>query len=169
MRRRPIVPALGLALGLTGVLALSGCGTFLGEGETDAPLPGKRISILAVDRGLSPDRAIADLEVTLPPPYVNEAWSQAGGTSAHAMYHLQLGDAPKRKWNSDVGEGTGDTGVGLIGGVVDDLAALGGQAVFLLPNVQRGRLEGNVGHRSRHGLKVRRALAHVGSPILRFY
>jgi hypothetical protein len=77
----------------------------LGEGETDKPLPGKRISILAVERGLSPDRAITDLEVTLPPPYVNDAWSQ---TSAHAMYHLQLGDEPKRKWSSDVGEGSGD-------------------------------------------------------------
>jgi outer membrane protein assembly factor BamB len=96
------------ALGLAGLLALSGCGTFLGEGETDKPLPGKRISILAVERGLSPDRAITDLEVTLPPPYVNDAWSQAGGTSAHAMYHLQLGDEPKRKWSSDVGEGSGD-------------------------------------------------------------
>ena len=71
-------------------------------------MPGKRISILAVERGLSPDRAITDLEVTLPPPYVNDAWPQAGGTSAHAMYHLQLGDEPKRDWKSDVGEGSGD-------------------------------------------------------------
>ena len=107
MRRRSIVSLLGLAWWLAGLVALSGCG-FLGEGETDRPLPGKRVSILAVERGLSPDRAIADLEVTLPPPYVNDAWPQAGGTPAHAMYHLQLGDTPKRKWNSDVGEGAGD-------------------------------------------------------------
>ena len=108
MRRRSIVSHLGLAGWLAGLMALSGCGSFLGEGETDRPLPGKRVSILAVERGLSPDRAIADLEVTLPPPYVNDAWPQAGGTPAHAMYHLQLGDRPERKWNSDVGEGTGD-------------------------------------------------------------
>jgi outer membrane protein assembly factor BamB len=108
MKGPRIGPVALPALGLAGLLALSGCGTFLGEGETDKPLPGKRISILAVERGLSPDRAITDLEVTLPPPYVNDAWSQAGGTSAHAMYHLQLGDEPKRKWSSDVGEGSGD-------------------------------------------------------------
>ena len=108
MTRPRTKPAALPAVGLAWLLALAGCGTFLGESETDRPLPGKRISILAVERGLSPDRAIADLEVTLPPPYVNDAWPQAGGTSAHAMYHLQLGDQPKRKWNSDVGEGSGD-------------------------------------------------------------
>ena len=66
------------ALGLAALAVLSGCGTFLGEGETDRPLPGKRISILAVDQGLSPDRSIADLAVQLPPPYVNDSWPQAG-------------------------------------------------------------------------------------------
>ena len=108
MRRPRIGPAALPVLGLAGLVLLSGCGTFLGKGETDRPLPGKRVSILAVDRGLSPDRAIAELDVSLPPPYVNDAWPQAGGSAAHAMYHLQLGDTPKRKWKSDVGEGSGD-------------------------------------------------------------
>ena len=108
MRRPRIGPAALPVLGLAGLVLLSGCGTFLGQGETDRPLPGKRVSILAVDRGLSPDRAIAELDVSLPPPYVNDAWPQAGGSAAHAMYHLQLGDTPKRKWKSDVGEGSGD-------------------------------------------------------------
>jgi len=104
MRRLAALPALGLV----GLVLLPGCGSFLGRSETDKPLPGKRVSILAVDRGLIADRAIADLEVQLPPPYVNEGWAQAGGTAAHAMYHLQLGDTLKRQWKSDVGEGSGD-------------------------------------------------------------
>jgi len=104
MRRLTALPVLALA----GLVLLAGCNSFLGQGETDQPLPGKRVSILAVERGLSPDRAIAELEVTLPAPYVNDAWPQAGGTPAHAMYHLQLGDTPKRRWKSDVGEGSGD-------------------------------------------------------------
>jgi len=108
MRRPRIGPAALPVLGLAGLVLLSGCGTFLGKSENDRPLPGKRVSILAVDRGLSPDRAIAELDVSLPPPYVNDAWPQAGGSAAHAMYHLQLGDTPKRKWKSDVGEGSGD-------------------------------------------------------------
>ena len=66
MRRLTALPALGLA----GLVLLSGCGSFLGRSETDKPLPGKRVSILAVDRGLSADRAITDLDVQLPPPYV---------------------------------------------------------------------------------------------------
>ncbi len=102
-------PLRGLPpLALAGLVALSACDTFLGQGETDKPLPGKRISILAVDHGLTPDRSIEDLEVVLPAPYLNDSWKQAGGSAAHAMYHLQLGDEPKRRWSSDVGEGSGD-------------------------------------------------------------
>jgi len=104
MRPLRALPLLALA----GLVLLSACDTFLGKSETDKPLPGKRVSVLAVDRGLTPDRSIADLEVTLPPPYVNESWPQAGGSATHAMYHLQLGDSPKRQWSADVGEGSGD-------------------------------------------------------------
>lgn len=99
------------SLALAGLLALGGCDalpSYLGQSETDAPLPGHRVSILAVDRGLTPDRAIADLEVRLPEPYTNDTWSQAGGTSSHTMYHLQLGEAPQRKWDADIGESSGD-------------------------------------------------------------
>lgn len=104
MRRLTALPVLALA----GLVLLAGCDSFLGQGESDPPLPGKRVSILAVERGLTPDRAIAELDVSLPPPYVNDTWSQAGGTASHAMYHLQLGDTLKRKWKSDVGEGSSD-------------------------------------------------------------
>ena len=98
-------------LGLIGLLVLSGCGIlpdFLGEIESDPPLPGKRVSILAVDRGLAPDRGIADLEVRLPQPYTNSKWSQAGGSPTHAMYHLQLGETLERDWSADIGESSSD-------------------------------------------------------------
>lgn len=107
MRRRVVT---GLA-GLAALLLLSGCGVlpdWLGAGETDPPLPGQRVSILALDRGLAPDPAIADLQVRLPQPYLNESWPQAGGTSAHAMQHLQLGEKLKTVWRSDIGKGSGD-------------------------------------------------------------
>ena len=103
MNPRRALPALVLA----GLFVLAGCDTFLGQSDTKKPLPGKRVSVLAVDRGLSADQAIADLQISLPPPYVNQSWPQTGGTPAHAMYHLELGDAPKRQWSADVGEGDG--------------------------------------------------------------
>ena len=96
---------------IAGLLAVGGCGLlpdWLGVQETDKPLKGQRISILALDRGLAPDPGVARIEVRLPPPYVNESWEQAGGTSAHAMYHLQLGEDLKTRWRSDVGKGSGD-------------------------------------------------------------
>ncbi len=98
-------------LALAGLIALGACDAlpgYLGQSETDPPLPGVRVSVLAVDRGLSPDRSIADLEVRLPEPYTNDTWSQAGGSSTHTMYHLQLGEAPRRDWNADIGESSGD-------------------------------------------------------------
>ena len=70
-------------------------------------LPGQRIAILALDRGLRPDPSVADVRVRLSEPYVNETWTHTGGSAAHAMYHLSLGDAPRRVWSKDVGEGSG--------------------------------------------------------------
>ncbi len=69
-------------------------------------LPGERIAILALDRGLRPDPSVADVRVRLSEPYVNRTWTHFGGSSAHVMYHLSLGDAPRQVWSSDIGEGS---------------------------------------------------------------
>ncbi len=68
-------------------------------------LPGKRISILSVDRGLRPDASVAEVRVLLSAPYVNERWTQYGGSPTHATYHLSLAQAPRRAWSSDLGTG----------------------------------------------------------------
>lgn len=96
-------------LPLTLLFALGACSfdDFFGEAE-DPPLPGQRIAILAIERGLRPDPAIADVAVRLPEPYVNTDWAQPGGSAAHAMYHLSLSANPRRVWSADVGEGSGD-------------------------------------------------------------
>jgi len=91
------------------LLALSACGVLDWFGEEEAPpLPGQRIAILAYERGLRADPAIADVPVRLPEPYVNTDWAQPGGSAAHAMYHLSLSANPQRVWSADVGEGSGD-------------------------------------------------------------
>lgn len=84
---------------------VSACSWF--DEPEDPPLPGQRIAILAYERGLRADPSIADMVVQLPEPYVNSAWTQAGGSAAHAMYHLSLSANPQRAWTADVGAGSG--------------------------------------------------------------
>jgi len=90
-------------------LALSGCDMpeWLGEGE-DPPLPGERISILLLEDKLKADPTIADLDVRLPRPYVNDDWPQSSGHPTHAMHHLALGDALELIWRVDIGAGSDD-------------------------------------------------------------
>ena len=97
---------------LTGaVLALallSGCGLteeWFGDPEPP-PLPGQRISVIIESGAVEPDARLADLDVLLPPPYLNDAWPQSGGDAAHALHHLQVGDGLSRAWSRDFGAGS---------------------------------------------------------------
>lgn len=90
---------------LAAPLVVAACGdTFFAPQAP--PIPGERISILSLQQALEADPQIADLEVRLPRPWVNEAWPQAGGLPDHAMHHLTLGDAPRRIWRTKVGAGS---------------------------------------------------------------
>lgn len=84
---------------------VAGCAWFESFGSRKQPLPGERISILALERNLEPDPRIADLEVRLPRPYANEDWPQVGGYPSHAMHHLELSGPLKRVWSTSVGTG----------------------------------------------------------------
>ncbi len=103
---------IAAALGFAGLLGA--CSTFgdaydsIFPGPAEQILPGQRIAILSLDRGLHPDPAVAEMQVQLPEPYVNRTWSHFGGNSEHAMYHLALGDSPRRVWTADIGEGSSD-------------------------------------------------------------
>lgn len=88
--------------------ALAGCGITEWFEEEEDPLPGERISVMSVDQRLQADPEISDLRIRLPRPYVNERWSQPGGTSTHALYHVDLGDSPRVVWRADVGRSSDD-------------------------------------------------------------
>ena len=91
-------------------LSLSGCGITDWFDSPDEPaLPGDRIAILALDKGLEPDPEIADQQIVLPKPFENKFWTHAGGNPPHAMYHLSVGDAVEEAWRSDIGEGSDDS------------------------------------------------------------
>src|ERR1700722_14151785 len=95
---------------LAALLALAGCDT-IGNAfdnifsEAKTPLPGKRISVLTLDKQLKPDPQLATVQVSLPPPFDNPAWPDAGGYPSHAMYHLALNDKIARAWDSGIGDG----------------------------------------------------------------
>lgn len=84
-------------------LALAGCqGGWFG-GPDEPPLPGERIAVLSLDRSLSPDPRIQDLDVRLPPPFDNADWPQSGGYASHAMHHLAAPGPLNRIWGVSIG------------------------------------------------------------------
>ncbi|WP_343559698.1 PQQ-like beta-propeller repeat protein [Kiloniella sp. b19] len=101
LRLFPRASVAGLLL-----LSLSACDTIndlIGEGD-GPPLPGARIAIQTEDRGISADSSIADQRIVLPAPFENKVWSHSGGNAIHAMFHLQLSEAPSERWSQDIGE-----------------------------------------------------------------
>ncbi len=95
---------IGLAVALAACDTVGGAYDALFGTPYEEILPGQRIAILALDRGLRPDPSVADVRVRLSEPYVNQTWTHLGGSATHAMYHLSLGDAPRRVWSEDIGE-----------------------------------------------------------------
>ncbi len=92
---------------LASSLLLAGCDTLSGmfPDEDKKPLPGERVSILELQRDLSPDPALQNQGVTLPEAWTNQFWPQAGGYSNHAMGNLTLGADLKEAWQESIGVG----------------------------------------------------------------
>ena len=96
---RCVALALALLLGACNLLP-----DWFGEGEAP-PLPGARVSVLALERVPEPDPRIADLQVRLPRPTPNPAWPQTGGNPDHAMHHIQIPGPLQPVWMADIGRG----------------------------------------------------------------
>lgn len=97
---------------LATMLVLSACGTVgdVFDGDDPAPLEGERISVLELEQTLEPDNAIVEAKgLSLPEPWTNQFWPQAGGYPNHAMHNPALGGPElKRIWRSDIGAGRMD-------------------------------------------------------------
>lgn len=112
---RRVLTVLGIA---ALALSLVSCDSFLGGESNKTPLPGKRISILALNHTVTADPKLADLAVQLPRPYRNRDWPEAGGEPNHAMHHLSAPGALAPLWREDIGDGGGDDEVLLADPVV---------------------------------------------------
>lgn len=135
--------ALALVLG-----ALAGCDTVTGwfDSKEDPPLPGDRVSILALEPQIAPDAEIQDVSIVLPKPYANADWPKPGGAPDRAMHHLEAGEVLNTAWSTRIGDGSNDdqrivsspiVASGLIfamdaGGVINALDAATGKLVWSL-------------------------------------
>jgi len=97
---RPVRTALVIA----GLVALGACSH--GKGHRRTPTVGERVPILASENAIETDHTVADVLVLLPPPEVNDAWTQPGGDAAKQMGHLALGANPKRIWSASISGST---------------------------------------------------------------
>ena len=95
---------VGRSITVAAMIALvAGCGIVGGKkGGPKTPVVGKRVSILSNEQGVEVDPALADVAVSLPAPYVNDAWAQPGGDPSKAMGHVALGGSPAQVWSASI-------------------------------------------------------------------
>ena len=71
-----------LAVGVAAV-ALTGCDMMSGItdifGKSKPPLPGERVAVFGERSELEPDKDMANVQIVLPAPVVNDSWPQSGG------------------------------------------------------------------------------------------
>lgn len=113
MRRAFVLAAAALALG-----ACSGDGWW--GGSDDPPLPGERIPVMLLERQVTADPRLADVEVRLPPPQQNPEWPQSSGLPHHAMHHLAAADQLELAWSASIGRTARGSGQLLARPVVGD-------------------------------------------------
>jgi outer membrane protein assembly factor BamB len=94
---------LNNTLALAALLALvAGCGS---KSEIGTKLKGDRLPVLAFEQVLEVDPALRDVPITLPPPFANVDWPQAGGSAGKSMVHLAAGGSLKKIWQQSIGDG----------------------------------------------------------------
>jgi len=78
--------------------------------EKQAPLPGRRVSVLQLNDKEPKNLAAATEPIVLPPAEVNEDWSQPGGVANNAPGHLLVNASLNKSWSADAGTGSSKSG-----------------------------------------------------------
>lgn len=89
-------------------MLVTSCGIFRG-GKTKQRTLGDRVSVLNFEQQVRAEPELKDLQVVLPPPADNAAWTQPGGAPAKTLGHLALGDTLREAWQVSVGRGSDGT------------------------------------------------------------
>lgn len=94
---------------MSSLLILSGCSSvsgMFGGDEDIKPMEGERISVLELQRSLSPTEGALENGVPLPQAWNNTTWPQAGGYPNHSMQNLSFASSSFNKiWSSNIGSG----------------------------------------------------------------
>jgi outer membrane protein assembly factor BamB len=101
---------------VTIAVALAGCG----GSSNKEKLPGQRISVLELEKKLTPDPGLAALDVALPQPQPLTAWPEPGGNVSHMVGHPALGDKLTLAWRESIGDGASRYGQVLATPVVEN-------------------------------------------------
>ena len=80
----------------------SACSIF---SDDKVSLKGERVSVMSDTVNLKPDYDISTINVKLPAPYINAAWSQNGGNATHNMGHIYTNNNIKEIWTKNFGSG----------------------------------------------------------------
>ncbi len=97
---RVLLVALLLSVSLSGC----DCRHLRQEEAAAAGRAHRRSSPTASD--IEPDKDMANVQIVLPAPVVNDSWPQSGGFANYAMHNLAVGDSPQIIWTADVGAGS---------------------------------------------------------------
>lgn len=88
--------------------ALSACSVFDGiikPAEKDR-IPGERIPVMAAEAKIEADPRVANIDVVLPKPYRNDAWTQPGGFADNVLQHLEATGNLTTLWTASAGQGS---------------------------------------------------------------
>ncbi len=95
LRNALLVPAL------VATVTVGGCAAFKNRKPKTAVL-GNRIPILTSENDAAVEPSIADVQVVLPPPTVNDSWTQPGGNASKSMGHLAMASSPGPAWTARI-------------------------------------------------------------------
>ncbi len=87
------------------IALLTSCSASTVEEQKES-LIGPRVSVLTHDAKLTTSSNKQTAKITLPRPFINGNWKQAGGISNHSMQHLLLTSGTSLLWRKDFGEGS---------------------------------------------------------------
>lgn len=93
------------SVAIAALMALSACGIFKG-GKKSTPVLGNRVPILVSEDDAKADPSLANVQVLLPDPVTNDAWTQPGGNATKSMGPLALGNSVQRAWTARIAGGS---------------------------------------------------------------
>jgi outer membrane protein assembly factor BamB len=106
IRTRIAISLAASAVLLSGCEMMDSIGDIFNRTPAVSNLQGERIPVLPNEEAVSPDPALQNTPVVLPAPYRTTDWTQPGGFSTNALYHLEAPGPLRIVWEQATGKGS---------------------------------------------------------------